>query len=139
MTDLRSFLLISARHLQRPLTTTLGAFSDENGKPKLRSWCSWTTFGRLGRDAGYWTSELPVEAEIGEVCVSDGGTWGQPFRYKNDLAHIIIPRTFIEEPWPRDVFRQWEHVQDIDGLSQQLLAAGIDHHLSEIALEVKLF
>jgi hypothetical protein len=121
------------------MKTTLGWCSADDREPQRRSWCSWTTYGRLLRDAGYWTGELPLEAELGELSVSDGGTWGQPFGYDDDLAHIIIPRTFIEEPWSGDAFRQWEHQQDIDGLSSLLTAAGIDHRLSEYALEVKRF
>ena len=139
MTDLRSFLLIATRHLDRPMKTTLGIYSDENGVPQRRSWCSWTTFGRLTRDAGYWTGELPLETELGEIAVSDGGTWGQPFYYEDNLAHIIIPRIFTEEPRIPGIFRQWEHEQDLDGLSLLLTAAGVGHHLSEYALEVKLF
>lgn len=139
MVDLRFFLLTATRHLERPMKTTLGECSDENGSPRRRSWCSWTTYGRLARDAGYWTGELPLEAELGEISVSDGGTWGQPFYYKDNLAHIIIPRIFTEEPHDMGVFRQWEHEQDIDGLSLLLRAARIDHHLSKYALEVKLF
>lgn len=121
------------------MKTTLRECSDENGVPKRRSWCSWTTYGRLTRDAGYWTGELPLENEIGEISTLDGGTWSQPFYYEDNIAHIIIPRIFTEEPWPAEVFRQWEHEQDIDGLSLLLTAAKIDHRLSQHALEVKLF
>lgn len=139
MVDLRSFLLIATRHLAHPQKTTLGVCSDENGTPRRRSWCSWTTYGRLTTDAGYWTGELPLETELGELSTLDGGTWGQPFYYEDNLAHIIIPRIFIEEPRATGVFRQWEHEQDIDGLSNLLTTAGIKHCLSEYALEVKLF
>ncbi|WP_395335394.1 hypothetical protein WBP06_26040 [Novosphingobium sp. BL-8H] len=138
MADLRSFLLISTRYLIRPMKTSLGICSADDREAQCRSWCSWTTYGRLSVDAGYWTGQLPLEAELGKLSVSDGGTWGQPFIY-DDLAHIIIPRIFIEEPWPRDAFRQWEHEQDVDGLSTLLTTAGIPHHLSEYALEVKRF
>ncbi|MFC3441657.1 hypothetical protein ACFOKF_10760 [Sphingobium rhizovicinum] len=139
MVDLRCFLLIATQHLKRPIKTTSGECSDESGIPQRRSWCSWTTYGRLSRDAGYWTGELPLEAELGDNSVSDGGTWVQPFYYKDNLAHIIIPRIFTEEHYGIGVFRQWQHEQDIDGLSLLLHAAGIDHYLSQYALEVKLF
>lgn len=138
MADLRTFLLIAARHLRRPIRTNRSEFSDPSGAAQLRSWCSWTTYSRLKADAGYWTGELPLETELGESCVSDGGTWGQPFGYDDDLAHVIIPRIFIEEPLS-ETFTQWQHEQDLEGLSLLLTAAGVDHHLSEYALEVKLF
>jgi hypothetical protein len=137
MTDLRAMLIISARHLQRPKSTTENEFSAPGAVSRLRSWCSWTTFDRLKSDAGYWTAELPLESELGESYVADGGTWGQPFPY-GELAHIIIPRCFIEEH-SGVAFRQWAHEQDIDGLSQQLETADVRHYLSEYALEVKLF
>lgn len=138
MTDLREFLRIAARHLRTPFSTTESWGSAPGERARLRSWCSWTTFNRLQADAGYWTAELPREEELGETHVHDGGTWGQPFAYANDLAHIIIPKQFIEEP-PAPPFRQWVHEQDVDGLSQLLTTAELRHHLSPYGLEVKLF
>jgi len=137
MDDFYTLLSIAAARLQEPISTTEDEYSAPGGEPLLRSWCSWTTFSRLQRDAGYWTGQLPLEAELGKMSVADGGTWGQPFPY-DDLAHIIIPRQFIEDPLGRE-FRQYTHLQDIDGLSRALNEAGIPHHLSHHALDVKRF
>jgi len=120
------------------MVTTEDEFSAPGAESRLRSWCSWTTFDRLARDSGYWTAELPLENELGESYVKDGGTWGQPFPY-NAIAHIIIPRHFIEEPWPGDAFYQWVHEQDIDRLATFLDRAGVRYHHSAYALEVKRF
>jgi len=105
----------------------------------MRSWCCWTTFGRLECDTVYWSGELPLESELNVTSVADGGSWGQPFRYR-EIAHIIIPRTFCEEP-PSDgrEFTQWYHEQDIDGLSEALSSQGIDHKLLQYCLELKLY
>jgi len=120
------------------MKTTESEFSAPGAESRLRSWCSWTTFGRLERDAGYWTAELPLVEELGETYVNDGGTWGQPFSY-DDIAHIIIPRRFIEEPFGQAAFRQWTHEQDIHGLAGRLDSAGVRYHISDYALEAKLF
>ena len=139
MSQLRKFPLIATRHLQKPMKTLRSEFSDQHGKAYLRSWCSWTTFDRLSTNAGYWTAELPLESELGEAYIQDGGTWGQPFGYEDELAHIIIPRKFCEEHSYTNVFRQWTHEQDIDGLSKIVAAAGIEHRISKFALEVKYY
>jgi hypothetical protein len=120
------------------MNTTESEFSAPDGESRLRSWCSWTTFRRLEVDAGYWKAELPLAEELGETCVNDGGTWGQPFQY-DEIAHLIIPRRFVEEPFGGDAFRQWVHEQDVRGLADRLDSAGVPYHISEYALEVKLF
>jgi hypothetical protein len=139
MSALRRFFELSASSLVQPLRTELGQWSNEGDqKPSRRSWCAWTTFSRLGRDAGYWTAELPLLSEIGERSVVDGGTWGQPFPYE-DLAHIIVPRRFTEEYAAPKRFAHWTHEQDINGLSGRLNGEGIEHRLAEHVLEIKLF
>jgi hypothetical protein len=138
VSDLRALLLLAAEHLRQPATTIESEFSASGAESRQRSWCSWTTFDRLEIDAGYWTAELPLMEELGETYVKDGGTWGQPFSY-DAIAHIIIPRRFIEEPFGQDVFRQWSHEQDIQGLAARLDSAGVRYHISEYALELKLF
>lgn len=40
------------------------------------SWCSWTTYSRLERDAGYWTAGIPEKEDVGEAYICDGGVWG---------------------------------------------------------------
>ena len=139
MTDWRSFLAIAGRHLRENNRWTFAEWSDTGRVPQRRTWCSWTTFDRLERDAGYWTAELLLETELGEKWTTDGGTWDQPFDY-GSLAHLIIPRTFCEElALGPDGFFLWVHHQEVDGLSAQLDAAGITHRISSHALDIKLF
>jgi hypothetical protein len=154
--DWRKFLTLSTQHLTAPILSIKGPGCSEGGTPGLRSWCSWTTFGRLGGNAGYWTGSLPKVSELEEGWTIDGGTWSQPFHY-DDLAHLIIPRHF-EEEYPSSQayfmkrtdlhnahvphspgFWMWTHTQDIDGLSELLKAEGIAHQLSDWVLEVKLY
>lgn len=118
--DWRRILQISSEHLRRDPSPVCHAWS----------WCSWTTFSRLGEDAGYWQAPLPAIRELLDDYVDDGGTWGQPFRY-SDLAHIIVPRRF---GWEGSQDSGWEggyHEQDIIGLSAYLRAEQLDHRLSE--------
>ena len=142
--DWRRFLIIATGHLSTPTITKRGEFSSDGGEPRRTSWCSWTTYGRLGRDAGYWTAELPKTEELGETYTRDGGAWSQPFPYA-ELAHLLIPRRFEEEYSGKLIkgspagFWIWSHTQDIDGLSNKLLSEGITHEISEYALEIKLF
>lgn len=63
---------------------------------------------------------------------------GQPFRY-SDLAHIVIPREFFWETGALSSYRNGTWHQDIAALSTELTALGIDHRLTEIVLEVKLY
>jgi len=102
------------------------------------SWCAWTTFRRLNEDAGYWTSGLPNRHDIADSYIKDGGVWGQPFLY-SDLAHIIVPRQFCWQTEPGAAFSSGTRRQDLDGLSSKLSKAGIDHRLTSLVLEIKLF
>ena len=139
MTDWRIFLTIAGCYLRETNQWTIGKWSDPaSGAPIRKTWCSWTTFSRLADNAGYWTGELPLEAELLEKCTTDGGNWGQPFGY-DELAHVIIPPTFTEEGRRAGQYTDWDHTQDIEGLSKRLDAAGIAHTLSVHALDIKLF
>lgn len=139
MTDVRAFLVLATRHLCRPMASSLSEWCNGDAPPRMRSWCCWTTFGRLRHLTVYWSGELPLESELGEKHVADGGSWGQPFAYP-DIAHVIIPRTFDEEPWSEGgKFTQWQHEQDVDGLSTVLRAAGIDHNHHDFGVELKLY
>lgn len=102
------------------------------------SWCSWTTFGRLRDDAGYWTRGLPAASEVFETHIGDGGVWGQPFDFA-DLAHLIVPREFYWESDPGPEWTCGTKRQDVEGLSQKLMAAGIPHRLTDLVLEVKCY
>jgi hypothetical protein len=126
--DWQKFLMIAARHLE----------ANPCHVPGKRSWCAWTTFARLGEDAGYWTAPLPLESELGQLGTSDGGNWVQPFHY-SQIAHLIIPRKFYWEQF-EEGFTSGLHFQDLEGLSQKLLDQGITaHRLTDAVLEVKLY
>ena len=103
------------------------------------SWCAFTTFQRLVDDAGYWTNGLPLKADISPTHIGDCSVWGQPFAYA-DLAHIVIPKTFV---WERYENGEWtEYVtqtQDIALLSKDLDAKSINHRLTNLVLEIKLY
>lgn len=103
-----------------------------------RTWCAWTTFERLGEDAGYWTAPLPDEAELLEGYIADGGNWGQPFPYEQ-IAHLIVPRRYYWDRFGEGVYVSGHHIQDIDGVSELLTKNGIPHRLTIYALEVKLY
>lgn len=102
------------------------------------SWCAWTTFSRLQSDAGYWTAGLPGRDELASHGTRDGGTWGQPFLY-SDLAHIVIPATFIWDALEGRDYAAGERQQDLTLLSSGLSEASLPHRRTELVLEVKLY
>lgn len=93
---------------------------------------------------GLLAHPLPEERELGPEWSTDGGTWWHPVRY-DEIAHFLIPSRFntensyYDEAKQSGVFQQWVHHQDIDGLSALLKDAGIEHQLSDVALEIKRF
>ena len=103
-----------------------------------RSWCAWTTYSRLSEDAGYWTSGLPGADELTHDAVRDGGTWGQPFPFR-DIAHVIVPKTFYWEKIDDAGFEQGTREQNIAALSETLTELGIDHRCTSLVLELKLY
>jgi len=124
----KSFFLICAERLGKgdPLAS------------RSESWCAWTTFRRISEEFGYWTAGLPQVDEIRETFIADGSTWGQPFSY-SELAHIVIPRTFYWESYSERGFESGLRSQKIDELSAGLLDTGIEHRLTNLVLEVKLY
>ena len=78
--------------------------------------------------------------ELWEEGTTDGGTWGQPFRF-SDIAHLIIPKTFTRELFVGEgaqrTFQRVQVRQDIEDLSRELKMQGVPHTLSTIALEVR--
>jgi hypothetical protein len=102
-----------------------------------KNWCSWTTFKRVTSDALYWARGLPKEGEYGEHGVNDGGNWGQPFPYTS-IAHLIIPRRFEFCDMYQGQFVHKQTEQEIDRLSVLLHEHGIEHVISEWALELRL-
>lgn len=105
---------------------------------KSASWCAWTTYRRISEDFGYWACGLPAIDDIGETGIGDGGVWGQPFNY-SELAHMIIPRSFYWEANVDGRFERGLRSQDIDELSSRLAAAGFQHRLTDLILEIKLY
>jgi hypothetical protein len=92
----------------------------------------------LKEDAGYWTSGLPAANDIGEHQINDAGVWGQPFSY-GDIAHVIVPREFFWESPPGPEYAFGSRKQDIAMLSQRLKERRVDHRMTDLVLEVKLF
>lgn len=101
------------------------------------SWCAWTTFSSLQQQVHYWSAGLPLASELMPTGVADGGTWGQPFMYR-EIAHIIVPREVYWEATTPE-FTNGTRFQDIKRLSSELTAAGITHRLTEMILEIKLY
>ncbi|KQW72491.1 hypothetical protein [Methylibium sp. Root1272] len=102
------------------------------------SWCAWTTFRSLQNQVHYWAAGLPLESELGPTATTDGGTWGQPFHYR-EFAHVIIPREVYWEEGSASSFRNGSKFQDINRLSSELTAAEVPHRLTELVVEVKLY
>jgi hypothetical protein len=102
------------------------------------SWCSWTTFSRLGLDAGYWTCGLPAREDVDEWFIRDSGVWGQPFRF-SDIAHLIVPREFLWESEPGVEYHNGTRVQDLQALSAELTARDVPHRLTDLVLEIKCY
>lgn len=124
------------RTLLRTCARVLGA--GEQLATASRSWCAWTTFESLRSTLHYWSAGIPAEEYLGIAGTVDGGPWGQPFVYQ-ELAHLVVPRTFYWERIESSEFESGTRGQDLERLSQELLLAGIEHRKSELVLEVKLY
>lgn len=97
------------------------------------------TFDSISNGAHYWTGALPPEGSLAHEYVRDGAWMNLgPVRYQ-DIAHVIVPRFFFEEALNGRQMTEWTHRQDIEGLSDALTEADVDHALSPYALELKLF
>ena len=89
-------------------------------------------------DAGYWQAGIPREGEVLAERLADGGTWGQPFWYK-DLAHLLIPREFFREGV---IDGRWEGEpvsQDVELVAARLESNHLPFRLGDYALEVKCY
>ena len=102
------------------------------------SWCAWTTFDQLVSNAVYWKAGLPNADELLPTYIADGGTWSQPFSYQ-ELAHVIVPRTFDQEFVEDGQYRCVRKQQDIEELSRRLTEHGINHRKTDLVLEIKLY
>ena len=103
-----------------------------------QSWCSWTTFDRLGVDAGYWTCGLPALEDIFDTYIGDNGVWGQPFHF-SQLAHLVVPRKFMCDGPPGPNWKYLERAQNLEELGARLRLAGIPHRSTDLVLELKCF
>lgn len=102
------------------------------------SWCSWTTFSRMGKDSGYWTKEIPDRYDIGQHGLKDGGIWTCQFNY-SDLAHVIIPKEFSWDfALSNGEFLSGSKEQDIEKLSLRLKELEVPHFLTRGSLEIKI-
>jgi len=102
------------------------------------SWCSWTTYSRLGLDAQYWASGIPSMDDIADTHIKDGSVWGQPFAY-DEIAHVIIPKQFFWEKRSDGDYESGIKSQNIEQLSLELQNADIEHRLTDLMLEVKCY
>lgn len=59
--------------------------------------------------------------------------------WRRRLAHMIIPRSFYWEANVDGRFERGLRSQDIDELSSRLAAAGFQHRLTDLILEIKLY
>jgi hypothetical protein len=103
-----------------------------------KSWCVWTTFSALKHGGHYWTCGIPDYTDISDVYIKDGGLWRQSFLYE-DIAHIIVPKTFYWETDGDPKFQNGTKAQEISDLSERLNKEGISHRLTDLVLEIKLY
>jgi hypothetical protein len=101
------------------------------------SWCAFTTFSSLEHGVHYFNCGFPAEDDCLDTCTKDGGVWRQSFEY-SDLAHLIVPKTFY---WERSVngFQSGYKQQDIKRLSTEFKKIGIEHRLTDLVFEIKLY
>jgi hypothetical protein len=105
-----------------------------------KSYCAFTTFERLNTDLNYWRHGMPLKEEIAENHIRDNGVWCQPLRFSS-LAHIIVPRRFRVEQFDKynHPVDDLEIEQRIDALSSALLTCRVDHRITNLILEIKLY
>jgi hypothetical protein len=101
------------------------------------SWCAFTTYSSLVHGAHYFNCGFPAENECLDTRTADGGVWRQSFEY-SDLAHLVIPKTFY---WERSIngFESGYKTQDINRLSRELNELSVQHRLTDLVLEIKLY
>lgn len=102
------------------------------------SWCAFTTFSSLERGVKYWACGFPAEEECLETKVMDGGLWRQAFEYQ-DLAHLIVPASFYWEKVADGEFKSGFKSQNLSLLSSKLAEQNIEHRVTELVLELKLY
>lgn len=111
----------------------------ENVAWASESWCAFTTFSMLSHDLTYWAIGLPEIHDLLDSRTKDGCLWGQSFDY-SDLAHMILPAHFYWEKSDKEKgFLYGYKQQKIQALSAELNANGIEHRITDLVLEVKLY
>lgn len=101
------------------------------------SWCAFATYSSLMHGVHYFSLGLPALDDCLDTRTRDGGVWVQSIEY-SDLAHLIIPKTFY---WERTVsgFQSGYKKQNIKLLSDELVKLVIEHRLTDLILEIKLY
>ena len=111
----------------------------DNDSRFSESWCAWTTFTALEHGGiHYWTCGIPDYSEIQEAHIKDGGLWRQSFAYE-DIAHIVVPKFFYWETEGGPDFQSGTKTQDINALSERLRGEEIQHRITDLVLEIKLY
>lgn len=134
----RTFFTIASRNLRETLKSEALEAMASDAPIHRSTYCAWTTFERLGFHTIYWNSGLPDEDDLRQDGLRDGCAWGQPFLYA-EIAHVLVPASFLEEYHRNHTYIQWTHTQDINGLSRLLENAKIPHLLHATFLELRLY
>ncbi|MFM7785727.1 MAG: hypothetical protein ACKPE6_13980 [Gammaproteobacteria bacterium] len=107
----------------------------QTGEAARATWCAWTTFERLGHDAGAWLTPLPGPDHILDTGIARGSAWERPVAYA-ELARLVVPARFFRAPdgeWPEAVYVE----QDIDALARALADEGIPYRRDDYVLELR--
>jgi hypothetical protein len=121
------------------LTICRNTFGEGAWEPySSTSWCSFTTFYSLQNTVHYWNCGFPDISELLDDRTMDGGLWRQEFFY-DDMAHLIIPARFRWEHFSNGKLQMGHKEQDLALLSTHLMNASIQHRLTDLVLEVKLY
>jgi hypothetical protein len=102
------------------------------------SWCAYTTFSSLEHGVHYWSCGFPDESDFCDTHTADGSLWRQPLQYQ-DLAHVIIPKSFYWEIITDKNFESGYKTQDLEMLSCELDKANISYRKTNLILEIKLY
>lgn len=106
-----------------------------SGEMPRPSWCAWTTFERLGHDAGSWLAPLPEPEFILDNGIARGSAWERPVAYA-ELARLVVPARFYRAPggeWPEAAYVE----QDLAALARALSEEDLPHRRDDYVLEVK--
>lgn len=107
----------------------------QSGEAARATWCSWTTFERLGHDAGVWLAPLPGPDHILDTGIARGSAWERPVAYA-ELARLVVPARFYRAP---DAARaEGAYIeQNIGALAWELADADIPYRRDDFVLELR--